>query len=127
MPSFTDRPRVLTAAPDGTDIRWLGTLGFFSQLSYDFALPGVPGQLTGWLQRRVVSHPKAIDAGRIVQVYRGAKRMWDGKLDEAVAGDAGWQISAHGSGTFGDDFDAYYTGTFTADNPVNAAITRGMR
>jgi len=119
---------VVTFAPDGTDPRWLGAAGHFTQLTYSYTLPGGPDQLTGLLQIPAGSRTKAIDAGRIVQAYRGAACVWDGKLDESAASDAGWQVSAHGAGTFGADFDAeWHGGSFTSDEPVNNAISRGLR
>jgi len=80
---------VVTFAPDGTDPRWLGAAGHFTQLTYSYTLPGGPDQLTGLLQIPAGSRTKAIDAGRIVQAYRGAACVWDGKLDESAASDAG--------------------------------------
>jgi len=122
-----DSVQVLTLAPDGTDPRWLGAAGHFTQLTYSYTLPGGPDQLTGTLQIPASSRTKAIDAGRIIQAYRGGVRVWDGKLDEAAPSDAGWLVSAHGAGTFGADFDAYYPGAFGSDAPVDQAITRGLR
>ena len=122
-----DSVQVLTLAPDGTDPRWLGAAGHFTQLTYSYTLPGGPDQLTGTLQVSAASRTKAIDAGRIIQAYRGGVKIWDGKLDESAASQGGWAVSAHGAGTFGADFDAYYPGAFGSDAPVDQAISRGLR
>lgn len=68
-----------------------------------------------------------------MRVFRGASVVWTGKLDEPQPSASGWQISSHGSGTFGADFAAVYSGTWdatlpsnTPDNAVNAAIGRGL-
>jgi hypothetical protein len=127
MPGFTDSPQVVTTAPDGSDPQWLGQAGHFNQLTYSYTLPGGPDQLSGVLQKPAASRVRAIDAGRAVGVYRGGVRVWDGKMDEAIPGNNGWQIAAHGAGTYGTDFAAYYTGTYTSDGPVNLAISRGLR
>jgi hypothetical protein len=127
MPGFTDSAQVLTTAPDGTDPQWLGQAGHFTQLTYSYSLPGGADQLSGVLQKPATSRIRAIDAGRITAVYRGGVRVWDGKMDEAVPGTGGWQVAAHGAGTFGADFAAYYTGSYTSDGPVNSAISRGLR
>jgi hypothetical protein len=124
MAIYSDQPQVVTFHPDGTDARWLGFAAHFGALNYGYAMPGGASQLSGVIQVSATNRLQAMDAGRIVKVYRGALEVWDGKLDEAAMGDSGYAISAHGAGTFGDDFDAYYTGTYTADNPVNAAIAR---
>ena len=94
MIELTDAPQVATAAPDGSDVQWLAALGNFTALTYDYAFPGGANQLTGILQIPSASRVKAMDAGRRVAVYRGALKVWDGKMDEATATQGGWQITA---------------------------------
>jgi hypothetical protein len=123
-----DSVQVVTRAADGTDPQWLGTIGHFTQLTYSYTLPGGPDQLSGTLMLPGAGRSKAIDAGRQVQAYRGGLKVWDGKLDESAPTAGGWQIQAHGAGTFGADFMAeWHGGSFTSDEPVNNAITRGLR
>jgi hypothetical protein len=68
-----------------------------------------------------------------VYVIRGASVIWSGKLDEPAPSADGWSITAHGSGTYGSDFAAIYSGTWDATSPsgtpdacVNGAIGRGL-
>jgi hypothetical protein len=46
-------------------------------------------------------------------------------MDEPSPSPDGWQVKAHGTGTQGNDFMAYYT-TWNANSPVNLAIVRGL-
>ena len=110
--------------------RWLGEIGYVTGLVYSFACPGGPDQLTCNLEVDARYRTDALDPGRIVQVYRGASLVWDGKLDEAQPSAAGWHVTAHGAGNFGTDFTATYSGTWPTglpDSAVNDAITRGLR
>jgi hypothetical protein len=119
--------QVVTRRPDGTKPRYLGTLGHVGGLTYSWHNPGGPDQMSCTLQLPPEARTDALNPGRICQVVRGARVIWDGKLAEPVPGAAGWQITAVGTGNAGADFDAVYT-TWTAQNDaVNAAITRGLR
>jgi hypothetical protein len=63
-----------------------------------------------------------------VEVVRGASVVWTGKLNESVPTVAGQQIAAHGIGTLGADYAAFY-GTppgWTLNSPVDSAIARGL-
>jgi len=80
-----------------------------------------------------LSFPDAIAPGRWVYIVRGASVIWTGKLDEPQPSAAGWNVVGHGSGTFGADFAAVYSGTWDATPPsptpdacVNGAIGRGL-
>lgn len=117
---------VRTLRPDGTDPRWLGALGHVSGLQYSYSCPGGPDQLSCTLQVPPTARTAAIDPGRIVEVYRGASKIWDGKLNEPVPDVSGWGIAAHGSGTFGTDFASFYA-QWSLNDPVNQAISRGLR
>src|SRR5438046_894189 len=112
----SDASQVVSYAPDGSDPRWLGRSGHFTALTYSYVLPGGADQLSGVLQVPPAAWRKALTPGRIVKVYRGAAPVWDGKLDQCAAGDNGWQVTAHGAGTFGADFMAEWT-TWNAGNP----------
>src|SRR6266566_726076 len=123
-----DASQVVTYKPDGTQPRWLGTLGHVSGLKYSFTCPGGCDQLACNLTVDARYRTDALNPGRRVQVIRGASVVWDGKLDEPAPSDQGWQITAHGSGTFGADFQASYsTWASNPDDAVNAAIGRGLR
>lgn len=118
---------MFTAKQDLSGLRYLGSLGHLSGLNYSYACPGGCDQLSATLQISALSFPSAIDMGRQVFVVRGSSIIWTGKLDEPQPSAAGWSLAAHGSGTFGADFAAEYTGTWgngTPDNAVNAAIAR---
>ena len=136
MTGALERPgasQVLTMAPDFTHPRYLGSLGHVTGLSYSYACPGGCDQMAATLQISALSFPDALAPGRWVYIIRGASVIWTGKLDEPQPSASGWNITAHGSGTFGADFAAVYTGTWdatlpspTPDNCVNGAIGRGL-
>lgn len=124
---------MVTLAPDGSAPRWLGTLGHVTGLKYSFTCPGGCDQMSATLQVPARFRTDALNPGRIVQVIRGASVVWDGKLDEPLPSADGWSITAHGSGTFGADFMATYSGAWPGttsqvpDKAVNDAIGRGLR
>lgn len=132
MPGLLERPgasQVFTTAEDFSDRRWLGEFGHVVGLNYTYTCPGGCDQMTCTLQISALSFPDALNMGRWVYVARGMSIVWSGKLDEPQPSASGWNISAHGSGTFGSDFSAIYTGNWgvgVPDTAVNAAITRGL-
>jgi len=119
--------QVVIRRPDGTHLRKLGTLGHVGALTYSWHNPGGPDQMSCTLQAPVDLRDDALKAGRQVQVIRGARAIWDGKLIEPVPTAAGWQITAVGIGNAGTDFDAVYTTWSSQNDAVNQAITRGLR
>lgn len=123
IPTTSDTATSL-AAPKNP--RWLGALGHVSGLSYSFSCPGGPKDMSCLLQVPPNFRTDAMDPGRVVQIWRGASIVWEGKLNEPSPGPSGWTITAHGAGTYGTDFMATYL-TWNADEPVNRAIARGLR
>src|SRR5258707_14305843 len=95
---------VVTLRPDGTQPRHLGALGHVSALTYSWANPGGPDQLSCTLQAR--ERTDAMNPGRRCQVVRGARVIWDGKLMEPTETAGGWQVTAVGLGKAGADFHA---------------------
>lgn len=67
----------------------------------------------------------AMNPGRVVKICRGGSWIWKGKLAEPQPSPDGWAISAAGTGTLGTNYASHYT-SWTADNPVNLAIARGL-
>ena len=122
--------QVRTANPDGTDRRWLGQSGHVVSLKYSYAMPGGPDQMSCVLQTTATSQDPAIRVGRQVEVFAGGL-IWSGQLDEPTPGQDGWQVIAHGCGTFGGQYLADYTGhTWGAHSPddvVTNAIGNGLR
>lgn len=106
--------------------KWLGSIGHVNVLKYSFTCPGGPDQMSCLLQVPPNYRTDALNPGRIVQIWRGANCVWEGKLDEPSPAVEGWTITAHGAGTYGTDFTSIYN-TWTPDNPVNLAIGRGLR
>ena len=122
-----DRPglsQVQTTAPNGSDVRWLGSLGAVTSLRYSYALPGGASAMIRAAASRA-EPAYAVNPGRIVKIFRGGIVRWQGKLTEPVPSAQGWQISAIGNGALGNNFQAHYT-SWTADNPINLAIARGL-
>ena len=118
---------VKTTEADGvTDPQWLGTIGHVSALQYSYTCPGGAAQMSCTLQREPTYRPSALDPGRRVFVYRGARCVWEGRANEPVDSATGWAVAAHGIGTEGTDYAAVYT-TWSLNDPVNQAISRGLR
>lgn len=126
---MTGRTQVISISRDGSNRVPLGFLGHVSGLSYDFTCPGGPNQANFTLNRTARFRTGALDAGRIIHLIRGGTVVWDGDLDEPDATSGVIALSAHGSGTFGTDVMAYYSGAWSTnpDAAVNNAITRGLR
>lgn len=116
---------VRTLRPDGTDPRWLGALGHVVQMQYGSTCPGGADQFSCLLQIPANYRTPALDPGRTVEVYRGGRRQWFGRLNEPTPGTAGWSITAVGSGTLASRYAAYYA-TWNLNDPVNQAISRGL-
>lgn len=126
---MSDTPRaatqLVTYTPGMTSPRWLGSLGHINGLNYGSLYPGGCDQLSATLAIKAQATPDALRVGRRVQGWRGGSCVYDGILDEAVAGATGWSITAHGNGTYGASYKAYYT-TWSLNDPVNQAISRGL-
>jgi len=120
-------------AQDFSAPRYLESFGHVTGLTYSYACPGGCDQMACTLQISARSFPDALAPGRWVYIVRGASVIWSGKLDEPQPSAAGWNVAAHGSGTFGADFAAVYSGAWDATPPsptpdacVNGAIGRGL-
>lgn len=108
------------------DVTWMGELGHNAGLKYADTLPGGPST-AGWvLQRPATFRVTAMDPGRIVRMYRGVDRIWEGLMNEPSPQGEGWQMTADGSGTYGNRFRAIYT-TFNQNDALDEAILRGLR
>jgi hypothetical protein len=118
--------QVVTFDVNGGNPRWLGAIGHVSQLVYSSSYPGGCDQMSCVLQQPPDFRSDCMDPGRIVQCYRGAQRIFDGKLDEPQPSASGWAITAHGSGVAGTDFLAVY-GSYTPNDVITNGIGRGLR
>jgi hypothetical protein len=116
---------VFTENADGTDRRHLGEIGHITGLKHSTTLPGGDDQCSLVLLSTQAGRPAAIRPGRTLTLSQ-AGLLWTGRLDEPVPQEGGWQVQAHGTGTFGSLWQAYYTGKYGGDNPVDAAISRGL-
>src|SRR5258708_19059358 len=116
---------VVTLRPAGPQPRPLGALGHVSALTYSWATPGGPDQLSVTLQAG--ERTDAMHLGRRCQVVRGARVIWDGKLMEPTETAGGWQVTAVGVGKAGADFNAVYTTWSNQNDAVNQVIGRGLR
>jgi hypothetical protein len=120
---------LVTYRPDGSQPRALSQLGHISPAVYSYALPGGCDALTATFARPPRYRTDALDPGRLLRAYRGGAVVWSGILDEPAPGSGGWSLSAHGAGSFGNDYRAIWTGTWgtpTLDQIVNNAIGRGL-
>jgi hypothetical protein len=123
------RGQVRTYAPDWSDRRYLGAVGPVTGLTYAYTTPGGCSEMSCTVQVRPGTLVQALRPGRYVEVVLGGSVVWDGKLDKPTPSAAGWSVTAHGSGTWGAEFCAAYTGAWGAaafDSAVNAAIAAGL-
>lgn len=118
--------QVATFFPDGSQPRWLGTLGKVTPPVYSFTNPGGCKLLSCVLQREASYRSDALNPGRLVRAYRGGSVVWNGTLLEPVYGQNGWQITANGSGNWGANYRAIYTTWSNQNDAINQAITRGL-
>jgi hypothetical protein len=119
----------VTLAPDGvSDRRHLGVIGHLSGLQWSSTMPGGDDQLSFTLQLPRLQREPALAPGRIVQVLGGPGLLYEGRLDRPAPSSSGdgWSVTAHGSGTYGDDYRAIWT-TYTAADVLGQAIGRGLR
>jgi hypothetical protein len=112
--------------PEPQNPRWLGSIGHVSGMSRSYTCPGGPDTLSLLLRLPPDLRTDALNPGRVLQVWRGASCVWEGKLNEPSPAGDGWTVTARGAGHYGDDFAAIWT-TWNADDAVNKAIGRGMR
>lgn len=123
--------QIVTADPGGGDVRWAGRAGTVASVKYSFTLPGGADQLTFTVQADPMRRPPELAIGRRVTVHAGPRPCWDGTLDEPSAGEGGWSVTAHGAGTFGNQYQATWpSGSWDADRPaaiIADAISRGLR
>ena len=119
--------QIVTTALDGTGARYLGSIGHVSGLVYSFACPGGCDQLSATLTVPASYKTQAMEAGRLVQVIRGAGSVWNGQMLEPEPTPGGWALTAVGSGNFGTNFGAMYTTwNNNPDEAVNEAIAGGL-
>lgn len=121
--------KVVTFPPGGGLGLSLCHLGHVSPAVYSWTTPGGCDQLSCTMYDPPRKRTEALNPGRLVKAYRGGSVVWRGVLDEPTPSDAGWQITAHGSGTLGADYVAVYSvawGTGVFDDAVNQAIARGL-
>lgn len=118
--------QVYSTRPDGTQRIRYGSVGHVAGLTYGSSCPGGDDQLGFSLQIPPSARTPCLDPGRRVFVVRGGGVVWQGKLNEPQPSASGWAVSAHGLGTEGSDFVSTY-GTWNLNDPVNQAITRGLR
>lgn len=122
----TQSSQVVTTDRNGKNVRWLGQLGHVNQLKYSFVEPGGCEAMSCLLNRPPTFRTDAMDCGRLVRIYRGGMSpVWKGTMDEPVSGPQGWQMTAHGSGTYGTNIMSN-SETWDANTPLNRAIASGL-
>jgi hypothetical protein len=122
--------QVLSYRPDGTDRRWMGTVGHVNALKYGWVTPGGPNTASWNLMIEADVRTEITDEGRIVELHRGGGRIWEGIMQEPVPTPGGWQCTATGAGQYGANFVAAYTDMWPTGQPdeaLNQAIARGLR
>lgn len=110
---------------DGTDFRPLGQIAPVSDLGWSDTMPGGPDGMkcTVRVSPELVQ-PQALDAGRIVEVWRGGMVQWEGVLDQPSAADGVWSVTAKGAGTYGDAYRDIWSSWTDINTSLTAATTR---
>ena len=123
-----DTCNVTTYKRDMSDPKALGAIGHSSQIVFSSQYPGGDYLASGVLQIPPQLHTSALDYGRIVRIFRGITKVWEGDLDGTIVQQAdGWHWQAHGLGSMGDDYTYDYT-TWDLNSGINSAIAdRGLR
>jgi hypothetical protein len=113
---------------DGTDFTPLGAIAPISGLGWSDTMPGDPDthKCTVQVSPGLVQ-PQALDAGRIVEVWRGGIAQWEGVLDQPSPADGAWSVTAKGAGTYGDAYRDIWTTWTDVNDPLAAAVARGLR
>lgn len=115
-------------APDLSDRRWLGRIGNVAGLVYADTMPGGNDTLSCTLQMRPGRSDVAVEPGRVLRAYQGARWIWEGTLAAPAPDPQGWRLTAKGAGTYGDNYVAIDSSGFAhADTCIAAAVGRGMR
>lgn len=126
------KAQIYTETIDGNDRRWLGTLGAVRDVKYSFTYPGGDDQLSCTFIADYDAErfrTQAFNLGRLVVANLGADTVWNGALLSPVpTAGTGQLLTANGSGNYGGDYLAEYSGAWSTnpDASVNAAITRGL-
>jgi hypothetical protein len=130
---YGGQSQVLTTEQDGSDPRLLGQEGQTQELSWGSALPGGDSVMTTTVSMFSRHRTPAMNAGRLVRVYRGGI-VWRGTMAEPAPSDSGgWEVTAQGEGTYGNNFRAIAGGGVaggtpaSADQMINDARGKGLR
>lgn len=116
----------IVTVPEPRNGVWLGTLAHEEGLDLSWSCPGGPSNLSFTLTMPPERRVSALNPGRVIQAFRGASCIWEGTLTEPQDTPTGWQVTANGAGTYGDNFGCLYD-TWNADEPLYEAINRGLR
>jgi|SRR5579872_6228503 len=117
-----------TLNPDLSQPRWLGAIGNVAGLVYSDSMPGGNDTLSCTLQMQPGQPDIAIEPGRVIRAYQGARWIWEGILAAPQAVAQGWKLSAKGAGQYGANFVALDAAGFVnADTAIQGAISRGLR
>jgi hypothetical protein len=124
---------VATTERDGSGLILLGQVAPVAALGWTSQLPGGDATLTATLTLPTAQRHAAIRPGRLVKAWRGGT-VWEGTLAEPTTQSGTWQVTANGIGTYGNNFQAAYSGGWGgangADVParvINEAVDRGLR
>lgn len=120
---------VVSFTPSGGNARALGQFGRLTPPTYSWTTPGGCDQLTATFARPPRYRTDALDNGRVIRAFRGGHNVWEGILDEPGPSSDGWAITAHGAGSWANDYQAIWAppwDTSVPDEVVNNAIAAGL-
>lgn len=107
---------------------WLSQVGAWSGLTWSHRNPGGCWEAS-WTMAGLPAdfHHDALNRGRAVEVYAGAKRLWKGVLGEPDR--ESWQVVATGLAQEANNYlclDGAGNATSVLDTAIDAAIARGL-
>lgn len=112
--------------PVPRDARWLNAIGHVDQVNYTYTIPGGPSSFQCLFVVPPDFRTTAMDPGRILQVFRGGQCIWEGITGEPNPSSTGWEITANGTGSYGNNFTCFYD-VWNISRPIQLAVDRGLR
>jgi hypothetical protein len=130
--AFGGQSGVISTDQKGRDLRLLAQEGQTQALTWGSALPGGDSTLTMTVSMDSRHRSPAMNAGRLITVYRG-DIVWRGTMAEPQpSASGGWDVTAQGIGTYGNNFRALDGGGSAGGTPascnamIDGAIARGL-
>lgn len=118
--AYGGQSQVVTTEQDGSDLRLLSQEGQVQALSWGSALPGGDTTMSITVSQDSRHRSPGTNAGRLARVFRGDV-AWRGTLAEPQPHEGGgWDITAQGEGTYGNNYRALAGEGVAGGTPASA-------